>query len=119
DRQTLTAHTATGSSTSTYTYPATGQTQPHGTETVTTTGATPASAAFEYDAAGNTTVRTVGGLSQALAWDAEGHLTQVAPAGDPAHPEATYVYGAGGDRLIRSQDGATTVYLPGGQEVTA
>ena len=28
------------------------------------------------------------------------------------------MYGAGGDRLVRRQAGATTVYLPGGQELT-
>ena len=31
----------------------------------------------------------------------------------------TYVYSADGDRLVRRQGGSVTVYLPGGQELTA
>lgn len=94
-------------------------------------------AAFTWDDAGNMTGRAVPGAAggarsvQSLAWDAEGELASVGTDtngdGDTADTgEATaggqYVYTADGDRLVRhqgtGQDKTTTVYLPGGQEVT-
>ena len=47
-------------------------------------------------------------------WDAEGELASVAAGGS----SDTYTYTADGDRLIRRQDDAATVYLPGGMELT-
>lgn len=118
DRKTLVAHTAAGVSTSTYTYQDTAGGPVHGVTAVTSTGAAPGTAAFAYDATGNTTHRTVDGHTQTLGWDAEGHLATVDD--DTAiGAEGRYVYTADGDRLVRTQNGATTVYLPGGQEITA
>ena len=73
-----------------------------------------------------------GVVTQSLSWDAEGELEavgqdgngdgDVADAGE-AVAGGGYVYTADGDRLVRHQgvgdDRTTTVYLPGGQEVTA
>ena len=53
--------------------------------------------------------------TQTLTWDTEGELAAVDGVG-PA--DASYIYTADGDRLVRRQDGVTTLYLPGGQEVT-
>ncbi|WP_205711069.1 RHS repeat-associated core domain-containing protein [Isoptericola sp. BMS4] len=71
---------------------------------------------FAYDASGNTMTRDVAGeAAQSLSWDVEGELTKVTQTGEA---DASFVYTADGDRLLRRQGGATTVYLPGGQELT-
>lgn len=67
-----------------------------------------------YDDAGNTLTRTTDGDTQTLEWDAEGRLQTVTR--DDATDE--YVYTADGDRLLRRQGASTTLYLPGGQELT-
>ena len=85
-----------------------------------------ASMVFEYDLAGNQTKRTgTGSPSQILTWDAEGELRQVNTTGASAtgegtmtNGEASFVYDASGERLVRKTAGGTTVYLPGGQEFT-
>ncbi len=75
----------------------------------------PSVSVFGYDAAGNTTTRTIGGgPAQTLTWDVEGELVSVATGG----ASDSYVYTADGDRLVRHQGGVTTVYLPGGLELT-
>ncbi|MCA5894908.1 hypothetical protein LEP48_16350 [Isoptericola sp. NEAU-Y5] len=113
NRTSVTEHTTSGTSTASYTYPAPGEEQPHAVSEVTD-GSTVSS--YAYDASGNTTTRTPSdGTTQALTWDAEGELAQVTQDGEA---DATFVYTADGDRLIRKQDGTTTVYLPGGQELT-
>jgi YD repeat-containing protein len=89
-------------------------------------GATTGTSAFSYDQAGNMTGRTPAGQSaQTLTWDAEGELESLAQDGngdgdltDPGEKD-TYLYSADGERLVRSQDGASTLYLPGGMELTA
>jgi len=101
----------------------------HGVESVTNTnaaGAITGTSGFGYDDSGNMTGRTLAGqVAQTLGWDAEGELAQVAQDGNAdgdtvdANEKDTYVYGADGDRLIRTQDGAATLYLPGGMELTA
>ena len=74
------------------------------------------SSTFAYDEAGNTTTRDVGDDAvQTLTWDVEGELAQVT-AGSATD---SYTYTADGDRLVRRQGGSTTVYLPGGMELTA
>ncbi|MEU0671283.1 polymorphic toxin-type HINT domain-containing protein [Streptomyces sp. NPDC006172] len=68
---------------------------------------------FGYDKAGNTTRRTVMGTTQSLEWDVEGHLEKVTQgAGDEAK-STSYVYDAGGNRLIRRDPNGTTLYLLG------
>ncbi|MCD7444194.1 Rhs family-like protein [Streptomyces lincolnensis] len=76
---------------------------------------------FEYDGAGNTTKRTVDNTAapgtgpevdptpQILSWDVEGHLEQV----EKGSEKTSYVYDAGGNRLIRRDPSGTTLYLPG------
>lgn len=99
--------------------------RPHATTRVTATSAGGAlgNSTYTYDAAGNMTARTVAGeTGQTLSWDAEGELAGVESDanGDGSADETEsdeYVYSADGERLVRKQDGATTIYLPG-QEVT-
>ncbi|MEU9335748.1 RHS repeat-associated core domain-containing protein [Streptomyces sp. NPDC048290] len=70
-------------------------------------------AAFGYDKAGNTTGRQHAGTDQTLEYDIEGQLrkvTQPAPGG--ATKTTAYLYGADGQRLIRTgADGSRTLYL--------
>ncbi|MEU6134757.1 RHS repeat-associated core domain-containing protein [Nocardioides sp. NPDC047086] len=116
NRTSLTQHGSTDA-VSTYAYPAAGGAKAHAVSSVeTTTGGTSVTNTYDYDAAGNMTTRAVAGEpAQSLAWDAEGELASVTEDGGDA---STYTYTADGDRLVRKQDGKTTVYLPGGQEVT-
>lgn len=64
---------------------------------------------FAYDGAGNRVAKTSDGDTTGYTWDAEGEL--VSAGGDD------YVYGASGNRLVRSDANGLTVYLPGGQEI--
>ncbi|MGY3850667.1 polymorphic toxin-type HINT domain-containing protein [Streptomyces hydrogenans] len=64
---------------------------------------------FGYDDAGNTTTRTIQGNTQNLQWDLEGHLEKVTAGTN----ESSYVYDAGGNRLIEREATGTTLYLPG------
>ncbi len=74
---------------------------------VTTTG-------FAFDGAGNQTSTMVGANQKTLGWDAEGELTSVTGGGT----NDSNVFDASGNRLIRSDASGSTVYLPGGTEVT-
>lgn len=65
---------------------------------------------FAYDASGNTTTRTIGGNTQTLTWDASGDLAKTTEADGKA---TGYIYDASGDRVLRRDANATTVYLPG------
>ncbi|NLT57327.1 MAG: RHS repeat protein [Actinomycetales bacterium] len=103
-------HTAAGDTTRTYTYGAGDATQAHTLRKVTQTGAAGAREnTYSYDAAGNTTTRTVAGTAQTLAWDAEGHLSSVTEGSGTTG----YVYDADGERLIRREPKAVTLYLDG------
>ena len=115
NRTSLTQHGATDS-VSTYTYPAAGQAKAHAVSSVeTTAGGASTTNTYAYDATGNMTTRSVAGKpAQTLAWDSEGELASVTENGKSSE----YTYTADGDRLVRKQDGKTTLYLPGGQEVT-
>jgi YD repeat-containing protein len=108
---------AAASRTSTYSYPAAGGSagsKPHAVTRVARNSSTVGS--YSYDAAGNMTRRgRAGKAEQTLSWDAEGELASVTTSGGVA---GKYVYSADGDRLVRTQNGRTTVYLPGGQELT-
>ena len=93
--------------TSTYGYPAAGQAQPHAVRTVTTTGPGGTRVdSYAYDATGNTTGRTRGGVTSNMSWDAEGNL-----AGSTGAETTGYVYDADGTRLIRRDGTGTTLYL--------
>jgi RHS repeat-associated protein len=102
-----TEHDATGDTTSTYTY------QGHRLDSTTTTNAGVTTLdEYGYDATGNTTSRVLAGEGQALEWDPEDNLTKVTENGQ----ETSYVYTADGDRLIRRDPQAVTLYL-GNQEI--
>ncbi|MCA5892538.1 RHS repeat-associated core domain-containing protein [Isoptericola sp. NEAU-Y5] len=99
-----------------YTYPAAGSAQAHAVSSVTASGTASGTSSYSYDATGNTTTRQVAGkTAQTLTWDAEGELSKVAE-GDTT--KGQFVYTADGDRLTRTQDGTTTVLLPGGMELS-
>ncbi|MFF5131202.1 RHS repeat domain-containing protein [Streptomyces syringium] len=97
----------------TYTYPGGGKPQPHTLTAVETTGSTgTAEDSYAYDPTGNTTARTQGGDTQALDWDAEGHLSKVTQSKDGKVTETTsYLYDAEGQRLIGRTGTETTLYL--------
>ncbi|WP_433247076.1 RHS repeat domain-containing protein [Streptosporangium sp. CA-135522] len=96
-----------------YTYPAAGQAQPHTLRTVQSTGPGARTDSFDYDAAGNTKRRLTGQGDQALTWNAEGRLAASTVAGKTS----SFVYDADGERLLRRDAGAVTLYLDG-QELT-
>jgi RHS repeat-associated protein len=115
-----TSYAPEGITTSTYTYdtnPAAGTPGPHALVGVSVTGPAGTSVGvYSYDAAGNTTTRDPADRSeQVLTWDVEGELVGV-DGGDGV--DASYVHTADGDRLVRREGDKTTVYLPGGQEIT-
>ncbi|MEU8993136.1 polymorphic toxin-type HINT domain-containing protein [Streptomyces sp. NPDC048558] len=65
---------------------------------------------YEYDDAGNTTKRTVGGNAQSLAWTDTGKVNEVTEANGS---KTSYLYDGTGNRLVRKDPTGTTVYLPG------
>jgi RHS repeat-associated protein len=105
-RATQTIHTASGDTTSVYSYPEPGQPRPHGVTSVTTGTAT---ANFVYDATGNTTSRKNPATSaaQTLAWDAEGRLESITEGTTTTRN----VYDAEGNLLIRRGPAETVLYL--------
>jgi RHS repeat-associated protein len=92
------------STTSTYAYPAAGAARPHALGSVTAGSRVDS---YGYDATGNTTSRTVAGTGQTLTWDPEGDIASVTQDGKTS----TYLYNADGDRLIRHDPDATTLYI--------
>lgn len=113
NRTTETRH-GTVNTTHTYTSPNPGEPRPHAVTTVTASGADTGNRTYTYDDAGNTTTRpTATGDTQTLTWNREGKLTTTTDdTGD-----TSYIYGADGSRLIRTDPSGTTLYLPGGTEV--
>ncbi|MFC7219754.1 polymorphic toxin-type HINT domain-containing protein [Streptomyces polyrhachis] len=122
NRTSETAHDLTGNTAKdtkrTYTYPDPKAARPHTLTQVDTTG--PSGAArdtYTYSAFGDTATRTLGGDTQTLTWDVEGHLTRVAaPDGAGGTKNTDYVYDADGNRLITHTATETTLYL-GGTEI--
>lgn len=108
--QSLVSGVTTGEVERTYTYPDAGQDRPHALTSMVETASTGERlSSYTYDAAGNTTGREIVDQEQALTWDAAGHLDSATRAGETTG----FVYSADGDRLLRRESGATTVYLPG------
>ncbi|MFI1953989.1 polymorphic toxin-type HINT domain-containing protein [Streptomyces xinghaiensis] len=103
----------------TYTYPEPGTPQPHTLTSVDTSGPTGTSKnSYTYDKAGNTATRTLGGDTQNLTWDAEGHLAKVTEPVEGQDDEVTeYLYDTSGNRLIGRTPTETTLYL-GHTEIT-
>ncbi|WP_147264617.1 polymorphic toxin-type HINT domain-containing protein [Streptomyces sp. NBRC 110611] len=102
--------------TRTYSYPGKGKDQPRTLTKAESKGPQGTSAStYAYDAAGNMTLRQVGGSIQKLSYDAEGNLAKITE-GDKTTEN---LYDADGERLIhRAADGSTTLYL-GDTELTA
>ncbi|MEW2291380.1 RHS repeat-associated core domain-containing protein [Streptomyces sp. NPDC006743] len=118
DRATETQHKAgsvTADTTRTYSYPTTvGAAQPHAVRTVTATGGATGADAYQYDTTGNLTKKTpAGGPAQDLTWNEEGRLATSTVSG----ATTKFLYDADGTRLLKREPTATTLYLPGGQEL--
>ncbi|WP_285762079.1 type IV secretion protein Rhs, partial [Nocardiopsis ansamitocini] len=64
---------------------------------------------YEYDESGNTVKRVIAGEEQVLTWTAEGKLNTA----DTAEGRMSFVYTPTGERLVRTDAQATTLYLPG------
>ncbi|MFC7303222.1 polymorphic toxin-type HINT domain-containing protein [Streptomyces monticola] len=117
NRLTETLHDPTGDNSKdtkrTYAYPDPGQPQPHTLTSVTATGPNgTARDTYGYDKTGNTTTRVLGGDTQTLTWDAEGHLAKVTGPGDDGTAKTTtYLYDTEGNRLIGRTPTETTLYL--------
>ncbi|MGW4638474.1 polymorphic toxin-type HINT domain-containing protein [Sphaerisporangium sp. NPDC004334] len=101
-------HDPVGDVTKNFTYAGAGNPQPHTLTSVAFQGGTRdgQTDTYAYDQAGNTTER---GDGRVLEWDVEGHL---AKSNDPSGV-STYVYDAGGERLIRRDPTSTTLYVAG------
>lgn len=123
NRQTETLHDTTGSTTQdterTYAYSGAGNPQPHTLTSVTTAGPTGTSRdTYTYDESGNTLTRRLGGDTQGLTWDVEGHLAKVTERVEGGSAKVTeYLYDTGGNRLIGRSPTATILYL-GDTEIT-
>ncbi|MFB6722601.1 RHS repeat domain-containing protein [Kribbella sp. NPDC056345] len=100
-----------GSTTATYTYPATGQAKPHAVQSIVTTGTgMPAGGrtdSYTYNESGDRTSRTVAGVGENYTWNADGNLEKVTKGSQ----ETSYLYDANGSRLIRRDNTGTTLYL--------
>ena len=66
--------------------------------------------AYGYDAGGNQTSRTIGGIGYTLEYDYESRLTAVK---EGSAVLAAFVYDADGARVLKSDAGGLTVYLDG------
>ena len=109
NRTSETEHTASGNTVSTYNYPQGG----HTLRSVTSTGPSGQQLQeFDYDTTGNMTRRLIGGTTHGMTWDAEGRLATDTAGGQ----STTYIHDADGNRLLRKEPGANTLYL-GAQEV--
>jgi RHS repeat-associated protein len=108
-----TQHATAGDIATSYTYPVTGG-QRHTLSATTSTGpGAPPATGYTYDPVGNTATRTVGAVSQTLAWDGQARLASVTTGTQTT----SYVYDAFGARLLRRDpDGSATAYL-GGEEL--
>ncbi|MFJ8603662.1 polymorphic toxin-type HINT domain-containing protein [Streptomyces shenzhenensis] len=86
--------------------------QPH---TVSTISSTPSGrgSLYTYDGSGNTQVRDLYNTTQNLDWSAESNLDSITDDGK----KTTYVYDAGGNRLLENTSSGSILYL-GETEVT-
>jgi RHS repeat-associated protein len=116
----ITSTTPTGAVTTTAdTYPAAGAAQPHGISTQkVTTSAGSTTTSYGYDTAGHLTTLTSTAQNEALTWNDEGQLAQVAitPSGGSAK-DSSYIYDAGNAVLLTTDPTSKTLYL-GDEEIT-
>ncbi|WP_328677965.1 toxin C-terminal domain-containing protein [Streptomyces sp. NBC_00322] len=118
DRATETQHKAgpvPADTTRSYAYPTTaGAAQPHAVRTVTATGGATGADTYQYDATGNLTKKTPAtGAVQDVTWNEEGKLATSTISG----ATTKFLYDAEGTRILKREPTATTLYLPGGQEL--
>ncbi|MEW2519175.1 polymorphic toxin-type HINT domain-containing protein [Actinacidiphila alni] len=118
DRATETQHKAgpvTADTKRSYTYPTTtGAARPHAVLGITSTGGASGTDAYQYDEAGNLKATTpAAGPGQSLTWNDEGSLASSTVSG----ATTKFVYDAQGTRMLKREPAATTLYLPGGQEL--
>ncbi|WP_203671742.1 RHS repeat-associated core domain-containing protein [Catellatospora methionotrophica] len=101
--------TPTGDITTDYTYPLPGQGSPHKLlQTKITDSAGIHTFDWEHDAAGNVESRPTPTGNQELHWNVEGRLEKVVEGGNTTE----FIYDASGNRLLRKENGVTTLYLP-------
>ncbi|MFG2776012.1 polymorphic toxin-type HINT domain-containing protein [Streptomyces sp. NPDC048350] len=118
-RATETLHRAgpiTADTKRTYAYPTTaGDVQAHGVRSVTADGGATGTDTYAYDATGNLTKKTSAnaGPVQDLTWNEEGKLK----TSTIASQTTSFLYDAEGSRIVKREPAATTLYLPGGQEL--
>ncbi|MFY7064289.1 RHS repeat domain-containing protein [Nocardiopsis changdeensis] len=93
---------------STYHRPGAGEERPHAVTQVDSNGNS-GLATYTYDEAGNMTSRRSATRDQTLEWNAEGQLAAVREGGNTSR----FVYDAEGERLIRDDGNAVTLFLPG------
>jgi len=118
----LTAETSTpaaGTATAiTSTYPAAGSARPHAITSRQASGPSGTSTtSYAYAADGDTTGITAASDSQTLNWNDAGQLGSVTSTGGPSPGTTSYVYDAGGNLLLQTDPGSTTLYLPDEQLV--
>ncbi|MFJ6436878.1 polymorphic toxin-type HINT domain-containing protein [Streptomyces sp. NPDC091416] len=81
---------------------------------MTATGGATGTDNYTYDATGNLKTKTpAGGATQTLAWNDEGKLA----TSTISSATTSFLYDTEGTRLLRRDPTATTLYLPGGQEL--
>jgi RHS repeat-associated protein len=116
----ITSTTPAGAVTTTAdTYSAAGAAQPHGISTQkVTTSAGSTTTSYGYDSAGHLTTLTSTAQDEALTWNDQGQLTQVAitPSGGTAK-DTSYIYDASSTLLLTTDPTSKTLYL-GDEELT-
>jgi RHS repeat-associated protein len=107
NRRTQVQHAPGGDTTSTSTYPDSGQLQPHAVQNVSTTAPTGQTQnSYSYDDAGNTKTTGSSPASQRYTYDAEGH---VATATDVSGKTNSYIYDTDGNRIITKDPSGETL----------
>ncbi|MCF6524832.1 polymorphic toxin-type HINT domain-containing protein [Streptomyces sp. JJ36] len=113
--QSVTDTTASGSTARDYRYPGysadessytPGAAHPHA---VTTAGADN----YSYNAAGQVTSRTAGGVTSTFEWNAQNRITGITEQYSGGEEETTYVYDAGGALLMRTSATEDVLYVSG------
>jgi RHS repeat-associated protein len=94
-------------------YPATGSAQPHApVTTAITSGSGTTTSSYTYTASGGLTSVTTGSQTETLSWDDPGRLSSITttPASGTAST-TSYLYDADGTLLLEEDPGQTTLYL--------
>jgi RHS repeat-associated protein len=115
----ITSTTPAGAVTTTAdTYPAAGAAQPHGISTQKVTTSAGSTTSYGYDTAGHLATLTSTAQNEALTWNDQGQLAQVAitPSGGTAK-DTSYIYDASNTLLLTTDPAAKTLYL-GDEELT-